>query len=273
MPSEKRRRSSGLYWAIGVVVLAPVLYVLSFGPVAASCIKAGVIPEALDEHRVEADPPRPLRRAQVEAGRPGQPAATEHPQHPALDLDGDARPLQCEQAADASPLDPGLVAGRLPPPLHPFQVGSRERQRADGSVPVSRRRAARAISRECIGRASEIGVPDIIPQGDRDKELPALRQSRPLQGTSRQRHFQRARRPAEARGAEATRGPSEGFAGQGGPSSFKENNRLLGGESGGAGGERDQGRLDRPQAVRIVNQGVVRCVIMGREACPEGVQR
>jgi hypothetical protein len=32
--SEEKERSSSLVWVIGALVLAPVLYVLSFGPVA-----------------------------------------------------------------------------------------------------------------------------------------------------------------------------------------------------------------------------------------------
>jgi hypothetical protein len=33
MPSEEKERSRGLYWVIGVAVIGPLLYFLSFGPV------------------------------------------------------------------------------------------------------------------------------------------------------------------------------------------------------------------------------------------------
>jgi hypothetical protein len=39
--SEEKEKSRGLYWAIGAAVLGPLLYVLSFGPVAMVCDMAG----------------------------------------------------------------------------------------------------------------------------------------------------------------------------------------------------------------------------------------
>ena len=32
MPSEEKEKSRGLYWVVGAIILAPLLYVLSVGP-------------------------------------------------------------------------------------------------------------------------------------------------------------------------------------------------------------------------------------------------
>jgi hypothetical protein len=42
MSSEEKERSGSLVWVIGVLALAPLLYVLSIGPVVMLCERAGV---------------------------------------------------------------------------------------------------------------------------------------------------------------------------------------------------------------------------------------
>jgi hypothetical protein len=49
MSSEEKERSRGLYWVVGAVVLVPLLYALSIGPVGRACERAG-----LDSDGVEA---------------------------------------------------------------------------------------------------------------------------------------------------------------------------------------------------------------------------
>jgi hypothetical protein len=47
MSNEEKERSRVLYWVVGAVVLAPLLYVLSIGPAGMICERMGIDPEPM----------------------------------------------------------------------------------------------------------------------------------------------------------------------------------------------------------------------------------